>query len=262
MPTVENENATIYYEAHGAADAPALVFAHGAGGNRLSWWQQVPHFEDRHRVLTLDHRSFGRSRCAPEDFHPRHFTGDLLAILDAEGIDRAVVVGQSMGGWTALPAARRHPDRIRGIVLCGTPGGIFTERVGQALVGIGKRIGGEGVQANAALAPDYPKREPAMAHLYEQISALNTGVDMPSLGTLFATDARIAPDDLAGHSTPTAVFAGEHDLLFPLELMQEVAELLPGAVLREFPGCGHSTYFEDPGAFNRHLDAFLSGLPA
>ena len=62
MPTVRSQDATLYYEVVGPETAPALVFAHGRGGNASCWWQQVPHFCDRYRVVVFDHRGFGRVR--------------------------------------------------------------------------------------------------------------------------------------------------------------------------------------------------------
>ena len=76
MPIVETSDARIYYEAQG--EGPAIVFAHGAGGNRLSWWQQVPYFEPHFRVIRLDHRTFGRSTCDEGAFHPKHFASDMI----------------------------------------------------------------------------------------------------------------------------------------------------------------------------------------
>ncbi|HEY6597933.1 MAG TPA: alpha/beta hydrolase, partial [Pseudomonadales bacterium] len=100
MPTIKTAGAEIYYEVTG--NGPALLFAHGAGGNAASWWQQVPAFSGDHRVITFDHRGFGRSRCAAEQFSAAAFDADALAILDAEKIDRAAVICQSMGGWTGV----------------------------------------------------------------------------------------------------------------------------------------------------------------
>lgn len=259
---------SIYYETHGAEThgdeqngnegGSAVVFAHGAGGNSLSWWQQVPHFARRHRVITFDHRTFGRSRCKPGGFRTSYFSSDLLAILDAEGIARAALVCQSMGGWTGLPLAIHHPERVACLVLCDTPGGLYTDQIAQALARTGERIRSAGIDANAALAPSFPERRPEMAHLYAQISALNVAALPTALAALLAEEARISPDELASYRTPTLVLAGEHDLLFPREMMAHVAELIPGAELRDFPGCGHSTYFEDPRAFNEHVGAFVA----
>jgi pimeloyl-ACP methyl ester carboxylesterase len=260
MPDVESHDATIYYETHGDPDAPALVLAHGAGGNRLIWWQQVPHVARDHRLVVIDHRSFGRSRCASEAFQPRHFADDLAAVLDAEGIARAAIVGQSMGGWTALGLARRSPERVRALVMCGTPGGIWTLGVRQAMMKMGERLR-DGVQANDAFAPDYAERNPAMAHLYSQVSDLNTGVDTSTLTRLFLGDVQIEQTSLKDLRTPTLVIAGEHDQLFPLPVMREIASLLPGAELQEFVGCGHSTYFESPERFNSIVSEFVAKHP-
>ncbi len=256
MPNARSQRATLYYEVGG--EGSALVFAHGAGGNRMIWWQQTPYFEERYRVVRFDHRAFGRSACAPDDFHPRHFADDLIAILDEEGIEQAALVCQSMGGWTGLQTATRHPERVSCLVLCGTPGGVACPEVLEAAASLGKRIGTEGIRGNAALAPDFPEREPALAQLYDQISALNTGVEPSFLGRLFDEDARITASDLAGFSIPTMMVLGEQDLLFPPEALRAVARLIPGSQVREFPGAGHSVYFEQPAAFNAAVGEFIA----
>jgi 3-oxoadipate enol-lactonase len=259
MPTLQSHEAEIYYELHGeSTELPPVVFAHGAGGNRISWWQQVPHFSKQRRVVTFDHRSFGRSQCAPDHFHPHLFADDLFAILDAEQIERAALVCQSMGGWTGLRAAVEHPERVACLVLGGTPGGLDIPAVHDAMTKIGSRIGDEGIVANAALAPSYPEREPAMAHLYDQISALNTGVDPAALGRLMAPESRLSVDSLEGFAVPTLILAGEHDLLFPPATLREVAKRVPNAAIEELAVAGHSTYFELPDAFNSLVDEFLA----
>jgi 3-oxoadipate enol-lactonase len=259
MPTAHSHDAEIYYEVHGGESAALpVVFAHGAGGNRVSWWQQVPLFASTRRVLTFDHRCFGRSRCTPEHFQPQYFADDLFAILDVAELPRVAVVCQSMGGWTGLRAAVERPERVACLVLAGTPGGLDTQAVRAAMAGIGQRISDAGVVANAALAPSYPAREPAMAHLYEQISALNTGVDPGTLARLMAPEARIQPEQLEGYSVPTLVVAGELDLLFPVAALREVAQLIPNAELAELEGAGHSAYFEQADVFNARLEDFVA----
>ena len=258
MPTVDTDHATIHYDVFGPEDAEAIVFAHGAGGSGLSWWQQVPYFAQDHRVVTFDHRSFGQSRCEPGCFHTSYFRDDLLAILDAEGIERAALVCQSMGGWTGLPTALRSPERVRALVLCDTPGGLVTDDIAKALAETGSRIRSAGIGASAALALDYPKRQPEMAHLYGRISSLNTAVEPNALAALVSPEARIVPADLVDFATPTLVIAGGEDLLFPAATLRGVAAVIPGAEYREFPGCGHSVYFEAAELFNRTVQEFLA----
>lgn len=255
MPVVETAGAKIYYEVQG--EGPTIVFAHGAGGNRLSWWQQVPIFQQNYRVICFDHRSFGRSTCDEGAFHPKHFADDLQTILDAEQIDRAALVCQSLGGWSGLPLALKAPERVASLVLCDTPGGVVHPQILEAAASVGDRLEREGVKGSAALAPGFEIRQPALAHLYDQISSLNTHVDMKNLGLLFSEEARVEPDRLEGFSVPTLVIAGDQDLLFPSEALRAVAEMIPGAEFREFKGCGHSVYFEDAEAFNPAIDEFV-----
>ena len=254
MPHVKSRDAKIYYELHGAGSP--LVFAHGAGGNTEIWWQQVPHFSARHRVVTFDHRCFGRSVCPPESFNPAFFSDDLIAILDAEDLDRVSLICQSMGGWTGLRMALDHPHRLSCLVLCGTPGGIVTDKIIAAAERIGEKAAENGIGGNAALAEEFQRREPGLSFLYDQIGSHNTGFSPRLLGEL--ANARVDPGELKSHSTPTLVISGEEDALFPTEAIREIAELIPGAELQTVPGSGHSPYYEVPELFNRIVDEFIS----
>jgi pimeloyl-ACP methyl ester carboxylesterase len=256
MPYAKRSDAELYFEVNG--DGPPLVFAHGAGGNTLIWFQQVPHFANARRVVTFDHRGFGRSKCAA--FHAREFAADLRAILDAAGIERAALVCQSMGGWTGLRAALESSERVSALVLSGTPGGVLPPRVLEAFARIGRIAAGEGIRGGPALAPDFPARQPALAHLYDQISGLNPGLPAGALATL--AEARVTPEQLAGYSVPTLMISGEHDQLFPPDALKEAAALIPGCRLVSFPGAGHSPYFEDAPRFNRIVDEFLAEVRA
>jgi 3-oxoadipate enol-lactonase len=255
MPQLDRAGASIHYEVYGAG--PALVLAHGAGGNRISWWQQVPHFARRYRVILVDHRGFGGSRCEPDAFRPQHFPDDLAAVLDAEGVPRAALVCQSMGGWTGLPFALRHPSRVACLVLCSTPGGLWNEAIAAAVRETGARIAAAKVDHTPALGAAFARKSPEMRHLYDQISSLNQA-SLGWLSRLFEAEARIAPAALAGFRVPTLVVAGSDDLLFPLDAMRAVARDIPGAELSVFEGAGHSTYFEMPARFNDVVGDFVA----
>lgn len=253
MPFAEREDAQIHYELHG--EGPALVLAHGAGGNRLSWWQQVPAFAQRYRVLTFDHRGFGRSRC--DEFRPSEFAADLEAVLAAAELDRVSIVCQSMGGWTGLPFALRHPERVRCLVLACTPGGYVDDAVLAAVSDLGKRIEESGIDHTPALGADFARRRRDMVHLYDQIGGLNTEVDLSAAMRLFDPASRVPPAQAHELTTPLLMLTGSQDLLFPPAMMHGVAAALPGATIEEVEGAGHSIYFEMPELFNRIVGAFL-----
>lgn len=258
MPYATNDGATLYYELHGDATRPAVVLAHGRGGNAASWWQQLPAFTARWRVLTFDHRGFGRSRCASRaDFDPRRFAEDLRVLLDAAGIQRAALVCQSMGGRTGLGFALAHPRRVTAVVLCGTTGGLYDATIAKGLGDVRGVAAKVGALSTMALDPGFPARRPDLAMLYAQIQSFNTEFDYSGPPILTAPETRVAPDRLAGWSLPTLVVGGENDQLVPPPVLRHVAGLLPGARLRLIAGLGHSTYFEDAATFNALVGAFL-----
>lgn len=259
MPLLESDGASLYWEAHGPSDARgAIAFVHGSGGNAVSWWQQVPHFARRRRVIVFDHRGFGRSRCAASELEPKRFAADLAAILDAAGVERAALVCQSMGGWTGLPFALAHPDRTAALVLAGTPGGLATPQVAADAAGVPQRMAERGF-LGMALARSFPERDPLRSFLYQQIAALNPAETLPAilpkLGAL-----RIDPARVAGLRVPTRVVVGTEDSFFSVEGLREVAGAIPGARLDVLPGVGHSAYFEEPEAFNAILDSFFEEI--
>jgi len=119
---VQNAGAEIYYERTGSG--PAIVFAHGLGGNHMSWWQQVPHFSSSYTCVTFAHRGFSPSRLTSGSLDPELFEQDLLALVDHLELAEVRLVAQSMGGRACLYFALHHPQRVRGLVMASTRGAI------------------------------------------------------------------------------------------------------------------------------------------
>jgi len=161
----ESDGERVYWESVGAGDPP-LVLCHGAGGNHAVWYQQVPVFGRHRRVITWDHRGFGRSSARGGPTSPAAAVRDLRAVLAAAGVSGPIdLVGQSMGGWTALGFALAEPARVRRLVLADTPGGIMTPELGAALRGLGRGpLAPDGVLGrHPALGASLVHRDPARA---------------------------------------------------------------------------------------------------
>ena len=107
MAYTNNGDVELYYERHGET-GPGLVFAHGAGGNATSWFQQVPEFSGDFSVVVFDHRGFARSPCPVEQQSALHFEADLFAVMDAAGLDDATIVCQSMAAGPELARLLRN----------------------------------------------------------------------------------------------------------------------------------------------------------
>lgn len=254
MPFAKINGIELYYETHG--DGPALVLAHGGGGNHLSWWQQVPVLSKTHRVITFDHRSFGQSYDLPNGPGPRAFVQDLTALLDHLSIEKAAVAGQSMGGWTVCGFAAAHPQRTTALILCDTTGGIDTAETTRTQAGIQERSKGNLAQILAgAYARSFPERQPALCFLYQQISALNTRVAPNLVSILFSLKHDVKP--IVENKIPTLLLVGDEDVLSPPQAMKSVAAQIPQARFVTVPRAGHSVYFERADEFNRIVGEFL-----
>nr|VFK03118.1 MAG: Pimeloyl-ACP methyl ester carboxylesterase [Candidatus Kentron sp. H]VFK03405.1 MAG: Pimeloyl-ACP methyl ester carboxylesterase [Candidatus Kentron sp. H]VFK06002.1 MAG: Pimeloyl-ACP methyl ester carboxylesterase [Candidatus Kentron sp. H] len=252
MPYATNGDISIYYEVHGD-DGPGLVFAHGAGGNATSWWQQVPAFTPDHRVVVFDHRGFARSACPVAAQNPRFFEGDLMAVMDAAGLHEATIACQSMGGWTGVRGAIHYPDRIRAVFLANTPGAVRTRATEENMKDLQAPL--QRIKlANAAISREFAQRDPAGALLYRQISAHN-GAARPNMQD---PAIYVTPDAVKASGARFQVLAGELDPVFPPALLEGVAGDI-GAPYVCIRGAGHSVYFEKPEAFNAALRAFLTG---
>ena len=254
MPYAHNGEVDIYYELHGE-NGPPLVFAHGAGGNATSWWQQVPAFAPRHRVAVFDHRGFARTLCAPELQSALHFEADLLAVMDAAELDRAVIVCQSMGGWTGVRAAVQHTPRVRAVLLANTPGAVRTAATVANMKQLSERLAAAGGLVNRAFSEEFAERNPAGALLYRQIAAYNTQA-RPNIRD---ESVYVSPPAVKATGVPFHMLASDLDPLFPAAVLESVAADI-GAPITRINGAGHSTYFEKPDEFNAVLAAFLKAL--
>jgi 3-oxoadipate enol-lactonase len=245
----------IYYEVHG--DGPAVLFCHGAGSNAATWWQQIPEFSRNFTCIAYDHRGFGRSQDGGASFDPRVLVDDALAVLDAERIDRAALVCQSLGSVTGLRLALSRPERVWAFVPCSSPLGIEHARM-QA--GIARwTAGGITRVEERALGMNFVGAHPALVHLYGQIRRFNPSEESlrRRVAGLFAPEHLLPCSRLAALACPTLFVVGEHDPLVTPAIVRDLAQVLAGSRVVEVEDAGHSPYFERPATFNALVSSFL-----
>src|SRR5690242_13268761 len=115
MPTIERDGASLYYEEHGSG--PALLWIPGTGLRGITWEDQVERFQDAYRCITVDLRGSGASTGSDRDFSVQDLAADLAAVCDHLGVDRAVVIGLSLGSAVAQELALLRPNLVSGLVL-------------------------------------------------------------------------------------------------------------------------------------------------
>jgi 3-oxoadipate enol-lactonase len=261
---LDRPDCRLYFEVCGSG--PVLVFAHGLGGNYLSWWQQLPHFRDRYTCVTFSHRGFAPSSAPPAGPDPAAYADDLAALINHIGATDIRIVAQSMGGWTALDFALAHPQRVRALVLASTAGPIARA---PSLFGDPEQMPGWEREADAAAdalqqngihvaaGGRMAREQPAAHFLYQEIDAQST-IDKAKLRERLGESLTRPADVLRTVDIPTLWLTGAEDIVYPPFLSDILGRLMPKAEVVRVPDAGHSVYFERPAEFNRIVDGFLS----
>lgn len=256
MPYAQVNGARLYYEQHGRGED--IVFIHGAGGNHLSWWQQVTEFSRDYRCTVYDARGWGLSR-GDMAIGRWALGADLIALTGRLGIEQAHIVAQSMGGRAVAGLARLAPSLIRSLVLCGTTAGATNDRVRELQDELQRKRGDGGLREHA-LAPEFERERPELALLYRQVNALNPRRPRGLLGRPPAAYRGSMHGMLAATGAPILFVVGEHDLITSPEMIEEARSLIPGARMYEIAGAGHSAHFEAAAEWNAVVRDFLQGV--
>lgn len=258
MPTAHINGIELYYEAHGKG--PVVVFAHGAGGNHLSWWNQVPAFRDRYRCITFDHRAFGRSVDLTGEGR-QWFARDVEALLHHLGETSCAVVAHSMGGRTAVGLAFRTSIKVWGIVFSGTNGGAVNDEVRALQAEHRRGLPPGSTLYDRALAPAFMAAQPGLTFLYREISRFNPPRPSDFLAPIAGYSGSSAPR-LAESGIPILFLVGSEDNVIPARAIEAAHRAVPGSQFHLIPDAGHSSYFERPEEFNTTVGAFLDHAAA
>jgi 3-oxoadipate enol-lactonase len=248
---------TLHYVKEG--EGPAVVFLHFLGGFSYQWRHQIAALRDRFTCIAFDHRGFGFSSFNGRWDVP---TGaqDLKAGLDALGIDRAHVVGYSMGGPIALVFNAQWPERVRSLTLIDTFAKNHThsqariEESEKCLRYMSMREYARQYVATRLL-PATPK-----AAVDELVSAICLASRQAYLDVLRGILLPDFTEYCSKVKVPTLVMCGRQDRTTPVEFSNELTRLIAGALERVIP-TGHLGVFDDPAAFNAPLIEFLDAQP-
>ncbi|GAA4917411.1 pimeloyl-ACP methyl ester carboxylesterase [Actinomycetospora succinea] len=259
-------------QVHGPDDGkPPILFVHEFGGDHRSWAPQVAHFAARRRCVTYDARGYPPSAVPtdPAAYSQDHAVADAVAVLDGLGIDRAVVVGNSMGGFATLHLGLRHPDRCVALVVAGCGYGAHpdhTEAFRADALALADAYEREG---SAAVAADYgnrPSRRPLRdrdpaahdEHLRVLAEHDPVGAALTMRGVQASRPSLYAlRDELATLAVPILLVVGDTDR-DALDANLMLAATLPDAGLAVLPRTGHLTNLELPDVFNRLVEDLLA----
>lgn len=252
MAILTIDNNDFYYEVHGEGEP--VVFAHGLGGNHASWYKQVAILSKAYQVITFDHRGFGNST-DKENLGRSGFVSDLLVLLDHLAINKAALVGQSMGGGTMITFANQYPERVSGLVIADSLHGLVESDDVAILMNTARENTADLSQLQRVLGKSYYDENPQAALLYQQLNSFNN-TERSNLVGQYAKK-KVSPAELAAIQVPIMFLAGQDDIVFPIEAIRLVQEQVTDSFIVEFDHCGHSAFFEKPIEFNDSLLSFL-----
>jgi len=263
MPVAHLNGTELHYRDIGSSKDVVLLL-HAFPLHSGMWTRLVAALEKRHRVIAPDYRGLGRSSVPPEALTMDIVAEDLRALLAHLRVERAAVVGLSMGGYAAFELYRRVPGLFRGLVLCdtkatadGEEARAARERFAQSAIerGLGW-VADEMVPRLVRRAPD-----PAVVKEVRHLIAGGTpaGVAAAQRGMARRPDSTAT---LASISCPALVVVGEEDGLTPPAEAEKMAAAVKSARVARIPEAGHLSNLEAPAAFQAAVTAFLKTLPA
>ena len=257
---------TLHFLEWGTIGRPTVCFLHG-GSAHAHWFDQVtPAFADRYHLIALDQRGHGESQWAePPAYGTENFASDLIGFFDSLSLERVALVGHSMGGHNSMSFAAWHPDRVSALVIVDSRPTIPADRLDRL------RRRGE-----RTLRP-YPSQE-AAAQLFRLIPR-ETNADPSLLAHLGASGVvqrdgawfyRFDPASNSGRrpvdawtlldriTAPTLIARGELSPVLPRDMADKLLASIRGATLVEIPASYHHLVLDNPTAFVRELDRFLT----
>ncbi len=262
---VRLNNITINYTERGVPQGLPVVFIHGFPFNHTMWEPQMKALPNHIRAITYDVRGHGESDVADGQYTLEFFVDDLIALLDHLVIEQAVLCGLSMGGYIALRAIERHPDRIKALVLCDTRSEDDPNEGKVKRSATIKSVKTDGLPAFAegfvkAIFSEQTFRD--NPHAIEAIKhAIKGNSSIGICGTLLALACRTNTTEfLPQINVPTLILVGEQDKLTPPSASRAMHEAIQGSDLQIISHAAHMSNLENPSEFNKHLIEFFNRL--
>ncbi|MBC9732883.1 alpha/beta fold hydrolase [Nocardioides marmotae] len=249
---------------HDVGEGAPVLFLHGSGTGvtaAANWWLNLPELSERMRCIAIDSIGYGQTVVAPgTEYGVRAWVQHAVRVLDALGIEKTWLVGNSLGGWLAFQMALDHPERVHGIVSMGTGGAKLTQALAAhanpVLTEEGVRRTLEMFVVDTSLVTDE-----LVALRYQ--SALNdtAGDRLAEVVAARDRDREALPldfDALGRLDLPVLLVHGTDDVVIPVSRTWDLLRTIPGADAHVFGSCGHWSQVERAAEFNRVVGDWLA----
>jgi pimeloyl-ACP methyl ester carboxylesterase len=253
MAKIDRNGVNIYYEVHGKG--PPLILTHGYSSTSQMWNDQIGALSERYRLILWDMRGHGQSDYPddPNAYSEAATVGDIAALLDEVGAERAIVGGLSLGGYMSLAFYRAHRIRVSALLIIDTGPGFKKDEAREAwnkrAHDTAARLDREGL----AMLQSQGRERASVTHRDA------TGLAHAARGMLTQRDARVI-ELLPDVKVPSLIVVGADDTPF-LAAADYMAAKIPGAKKVVIPAAGHAVNIDQPQAFIAAVLPFLDDLP-
>lgn len=260
---LETKAGRIAFETHGDKKNKSILFIHGFPFDKSIWNEQAELLANDHYVVAFDMRGHGESDAGNGQYLVEFYVDDVVALMNHLGLERTCLCGLSMGGYTAMRAIDREPNRFSGLILCDTKSSPDTNetklnRANQirTILAGNKSQFADG-QVKALFAPkSLESKIPAVERIRKTIESTS---DAALIGTLIALSARMdMTESLTRISVPTLIVVGKQDRITTLTDAGEMHAAIKGSRMSVVHEAGHLSNLENSGEFNAALQKFLS----
>lgn len=253
MPKLDRDGVKIHYEIHGSG--PTLLLSHGYSSTARMWDGQIAALKDRYQVIVWDMRGHGESDYPTDGgrYSEALTVGDMKALLDLVGAEKAIIAGLSLGGYMSLAFHASHPGRVRALMLFDTGPGYKNDEARAKWNATAHRR-----------AADLEARGLAALNSSDEVKLTRhrdaSGLAGAARGMLAQQDDRVI-QSLGTVAVPTLVLVGANDTNF-LAATDYMAAKIKGAAKVVIPDAGHAANLHQPAHFNQAVEGFLARLPA
>lgn len=262
--TISVNNFQLSYDDVGEGSVP-VIFLHGFPFDKTMWYDQLDFLKFSYRLISCDIRGFGKSTDEESTLSIDLFTDDLIKFMDKLGIDKAIICGLSMGGYIALNAIKRFPNRFDALILCDTQCIADTTEVKEKRYKTIDEIEGGGVTNFNEGFIESVFHKDSITNNKELVGQVRSVVFANSehiikQGLVALAERSETCSILNEISVPTLIICGREDEVTPLAQSESMNEAINDSELRVIDHAGHLSNLEQPHEFNQHLSDFLTGI--
>lgn len=257
-------NFDLSYDDIGEGSTP-VIFLHGYPFDKTMWEDQIDALKSTHRLIACDIRGFGKSTDEESSLSIDLFCDDLIAFMDKLEINKAIICGLSMGGFIALNAQKRFPDRFEALILCDTQCIADTEEVKKKRYQVIDEMVVEGMTnfnegfIKSVFHKDSLMNKKGLVENLRQVVFSNSQ-HIITMGLTALAERSETCSILSEIVIPTLIICGREDEVTPLAQSEYMNATIKGSILHVIDNAGHVSNLEQPDEFNKHLLDFLTDL--